>query len=50
VAVKVLPPHIAANVDLKQRFEREARLLATISHPHICPVFDVGRRTASTTS
>jgi eukaryotic-like serine/threonine-protein kinase len=42
VAIKVLPAHVATNPDLKQRFEREARALATISHPHICPVFDVG--------
>ena len=42
VAIKVLPAHVATNTDLKQRFEREARTLATISHPHICPVFDVG--------
>jgi|RhiMethySRZTD1v2_1073278.scaffolds.fasta_scaffold05699_10 eukaryotic-like serine/threonine-protein kinase len=42
VAIKVLPAHVATNADLKQRFEREARALATISHPHICPVFDVG--------
>ena len=42
VAIKVLPAHVATNADLKQRFEREARTLATISHPHICPVFDVG--------
>ena len=42
VAVKVLPDHVASNPDLKQRFEREAQALAALSHPHICPVFDVG--------
>ena len=42
VAIKVLPSHVADDPDLKQRFEREARTLATLSHPHICPVFDVG--------
>jgi Tol biopolymer transport system component len=42
VAVKVLPDHVASNPDLKQRFEREAKALAALSHPHICPVFDVG--------
>jgi serine/threonine protein kinase len=42
VAIKVLPEHVAANPDSKQRFEREARTLAALSHPHICPVFDVG--------
>ena len=43
VALKVLPAHVAADPDLKQRFEREARTLAALSHPHICPVFDVGQ-------
>ena len=43
VAIKVLPEDVAANPDLKQRFEREAQTLASISHPHICPVFDVGK-------
>jgi eukaryotic-like serine/threonine-protein kinase len=42
VAVKVLPEHIASDPDFKQRFEREAKTLAALSHPHICPVFDVG--------
>jgi Tol biopolymer transport system component len=42
VAVKVLPDHVASNPDLKRRFEREAEALAALSHPHICPVFDVG--------
>jgi serine/threonine protein kinase len=42
VAVKVLPQHVAADPDSKHRFEREARALAALSHPHICPVFDVG--------
>jgi serine/threonine-protein kinase len=42
VAVKVLPEHVASDPDLKQRFEREAKTLAALSHPHICPVFDVG--------
>jgi serine/threonine protein kinase len=42
VAIKVLPEHVAASPEAKQRFEREARTLAALSHPHICPVFDVG--------
>src|SRR5262245_64135134 len=42
VAVKVLPAHVASDPDLKPRFEREAKTLAALSHPHICPVFDVG--------
>ena len=42
VAIKVLPEHVAADPDLKQRFEREAKTVAALSHPNICPVFDVG--------
>ena len=42
VAVKVLPEHVASDPNLKQRFEHEAKTLAALSHPHICPVFDVG--------
>ncbi len=42
VAIKVLPDHLAADPQLKQRLEREARSLAALSHPHICPVFDLG--------
>ena len=42
VAITVLPEHVANDPDLKQRFEREARTVAGLSHPHICPVFDVG--------
>src|SRR5262245_11000771 len=44
VAIKVLPSHVAANPEVKQRFEREAKTLAALSHPHICPVFDVGQQ------
>ncbi len=43
VAIKVLPSHVATDPNLKQRFEREAKTLAALSHPHICPVFDVGQ-------
>ncbi len=43
VAIKVLPAQVASDPDRKQRFEREAKTVATLSHPHICPVFDVGR-------
>jgi serine/threonine protein kinase len=43
VAIKVLAGHISERPDLKARFEREAQTLASLSHAHICPVFDVGR-------
>ena len=44
VAIKVLPEHVATDPELKQRFEREAKTVAALSHPHICPVFDVGEQ------
>src|SRR5262249_50880856 len=40
--IKVLAAHIADRPESKARFEREAQVLASLSHPHICPVFDVG--------
>ncbi len=43
VAIKTLPAHLAANPDLRQRFEREARAISSLSHPHICALYDVGR-------
>ena len=44
VAVKVLPPHFLDNPLLRARFEREARLIATIEHPAIVPVYDFGEQ------
>ena len=42
VAVKVLPTHLSANPDLRQRFDREAKSISQLQHPHICTLFDVG--------
>jgi eukaryotic-like serine/threonine-protein kinase len=42
VAVKVLPTHLSSNPDLKQRFEREARAISSLNHPHICHLYDIG--------
>ncbi|HKF42812.1 MAG TPA: protein kinase, partial [Thermoanaerobaculia bacterium] len=36
VAVKVLPPHLSASPEARQRFEREAKTISQLSHPHIC--------------
>jgi serine/threonine protein kinase len=42
VAIKVLPKHLSERPDLRQRMEREARAIGSLSHPHICPLFDIG--------
>jgi len=44
VAVKVLPPHWAGNTEMRQRFEREAQALASMNHPHICVLHDIGKQ------
>ncbi|HSS45480.1 MAG TPA: protein kinase, partial [Thermoanaerobaculia bacterium] len=43
VAVKVLPSHLSASPEVRQRFEREAKTISQLSHPHICALYDVGR-------
>src|SRR6266571_9163185 len=42
VAVKVLPQHLSAAPEVRQRFEREAKTISQLSHPHICALYDVG--------
>jgi Tol biopolymer transport system component/predicted Ser/Thr protein kinase len=43
VAIKVLPPHTAERPDFRQRFEREARAVSALNHPHICTLYDIGQ-------
>lgn len=45
VAIKVLPAHWADNTEMKQRFEREARTIASLSDSHICALHDIGHET-----
>jgi eukaryotic-like serine/threonine-protein kinase len=44
VAIKILSSHLSSNVDLKARFEREARTVSSLSHPHICALYDIGEQ------
>ena len=41
VAIKVLPPDLMANPDRLARFEREARVLASLNHPHIGAIYGI---------
>src|SRR5262245_45793308 len=43
VAIKVLPEHLSKSEEIRQRFEREAKTISQLSHPHICALYDVGR-------
>ena len=42
VAIKVLSTHLSDNPEIRQRFEREARAISALNHPHICQLYDLG--------
>src|SRR4051812_12929904 len=44
VAIKVLPADLAADPSLRERFEREARTIASLNHANICTLHDIGRQ------
>src|ERR1700752_1508034 len=44
VAIKVLSAHLADRADLRERFDREAKTIAVLNHPHICTLFDIGHQ------
>ena len=43
VAIKVLPEALASDAQFRERFDREARVISSLNHPHICTLHDVGR-------
>jgi hypothetical protein len=44
VAIKVLPPHLALNAEMRDRFQREAHAIASLQHPNICVLYDIGEQ------
>jgi serine/threonine protein kinase len=44
VAIKILPSHLSDDLILRQRFEREAKAISSLNHPHICVLYDVGNQ------
>src|SRR6202140_1033972 len=44
VAIKVLAAHLSDSLELRTRFEREAKAISGLQHPNICVLYDVGRR------
>src|ERR1700745_1081031 len=44
VAVKILPDHLSDRAELRERFDREARTVASLNHPHICTLSDIGKQ------
>jgi serine/threonine protein kinase len=47
VAIKVLPESLAGDRRFRERFDREARIVASLDHPHICTLYDVGEQDTS---
>jgi serine/threonine protein kinase len=44
VAVKILPDHLSDRAELRERFDREARTIASLNHAHICTLYDIGQQ------
>src|SRR5262245_61476568 len=42
VAIKILPHVLARDAQFRERFDREARAISQLTHPHICTLYDVG--------
>jgi eukaryotic-like serine/threonine-protein kinase len=44
VAIKILSDNLAGRAELRERFDREARTIASLNHPHICVLYDIGQQ------
>ena len=44
VAIKILPAQLSDDATRRQRFEREAKVISNLNHPHICTLYDIGRQ------
>src|SRR5262250_2582184 len=44
IAIKILPQQLSNDPVRKQRFEREAKTISSLNHPHICVLYDVGHQ------
>src|SRR6266576_4734213 len=44
VAIKILPAQFSSDPVHKQRFEREAKTISQLNHPHICMLYDIGHQ------
>ena len=43
VAIKILPAQLSEDASRRQRFEREAKIISNLNHPHICTLYEIGR-------
>jgi eukaryotic-like serine/threonine-protein kinase len=44
VAIKILPPKVSSDPARQQRFQREAKIISSLNHPHICVLHDIGNQ------